>query len=70
MTTIMALGLTIADLRQTDLKRLRTSNELERELRVKAALDAGRPDVAKRWREWCHGVEQWLAASCTDLERD
>ncbi len=70
VTTIMALGLTIADLRQTDLKRLRTSNELERELRVKAALDAGRPDVAKRWREWCHGVEQWLAASCTDLERD
>ena len=69
-TAILCSALAVADLRRNDLERLKASNVLERELRVKAALEAGRPDVAKRWREWCHGVEQWLDAKCVDPADD
>ena len=67
---IVATALTVADLRRADLARLEASNALELELRVAAALEAGRPDVAKRWREWCHGVDLWLAETCVDAADD
>jgi hypothetical protein len=63
---VVAAGLALADLRTADLPRHLASNALERELRVAAALEAGRPDVARRWREWCRGVELWLEARCVD----
>jgi hypothetical protein len=69
-SAILATALALADLRSADLERLKASNVLERELRVGAALEAARPDVAKRWREWCHGVELWLETSCVDAARD
>jgi aminopeptidase YwaD len=67
---ILATALTVADLRRADLARLQASNALERELRVAAALEAGRPDVAMRWREWCHSVDEWLIATCVDATDD
>lgn len=69
-SAVLATALCLADLRDADLERLRASNALELELRVAAALEAERPDVAKRWREWCRGVELWLAASVVDSEGD
>lgn len=65
---VLATALCVADLRRSDLARLEATNALERELRVGAALEASRPDVAKRWREWCRGVDQWLAATCVDRD--
>ncbi len=65
---ILATTMALADLRRGDLVRLQASNVLERELRVKVALQAARPDVAKRWREWSRGVELWLANSVVDPE--
>jgi len=67
---ILSTALAVADLRRADLERLEASNELELELRVEAALTAARPDVAKRWREWCHGVDHWLTTTCVDAEQD
>lgn len=67
-TAILGTALAVANLRQADRARLAASNALELELRVESALAAERPDVAKRWREWCHGVDQWIAARCVDPE--
>jgi len=69
-SAVLATALCLADLRGGDLERLRASNVLERDLRVAAALEAERPDVAKRWREWCRGVEVWLAATAVDAAGD
>ena len=66
--TVVATGLALADLRAADLPRHRASNALELDLRVAAALEAGRPDVARLWREWSRGVELWLEASTVDPE--
>jgi aminopeptidase YwaD len=68
-SVVLATALGVADLRSSDLHRLRASNDLELDLRVAAALEVSRPDVAKRWREWCHGVELWLGASVVDPEQ-
>ncbi|MFT7487318.1 MAG: aminopeptidase YwaD [Candidatus Paceibacteria bacterium] len=69
-TALLATALTLADLRSSDLNRLRKSNVLERELRVASALEAERPDVAKRWREWCQGVDEWMHDACVDVTSD
>jgi hypothetical protein len=63
---VVGAALGLADLRSADLPRLRASNALELELRVAAALEAARPDVARRWREWCRGVDLWFDARRVD----
>lgn len=67
---ILGAALGVADLRQADLKRLAASNALELDLRVASALAAKRPDVAKRWREWCRGVDEWLQENTVDSTND
>jgi aminopeptidase YwaD len=69
-TAILCTALAVADLRRADLERIRASNALELDLRVQSALTAERPDIAKRWREWCQGVELWLSVVCTEPEED
>lgn len=69
-TAILCTALSVADLRRADVPRLEASNALELELRIGSALASKRPDVAKRWREWCHGVNSWIAAHCVDPEQD
>ncbi len=63
---VLATALAVADLRQADLDRYLLSDAIELELRVASAEAASRPDVAKRWREWSHGVGAWLRDSCVD----
>ena len=67
---VTATALAIADLRADDLDRYFRSNELEERLRVDAAREADRPDVAERWRSWCDCVEAWLRRRCVDLEKN
>lgn len=65
---VLAAGLAVADLRRADLERYIASDALERDLRVAAALEAGREDVAERWRAWSRGVVTWLHETCVDPE--
>ena len=61
---VLASALGVADARPADLERYRATNELERELRVKAALDAGESANADSWEQWCDGADAWLVALC------
>lgn len=61
---VMATALAVADARSDDLERHLASLELERELRVQAARDAKREDVAADWNTWSVGAAEWLRALC------
>jgi aminopeptidase YwaD len=61
---ILSTALCVADPQPADLDRyLRTLNR-ELNLRVQAAEDAGDPELAARWRDWCAGARHWLRAEC------
>ena len=64
---VLATMLAIADPRPTDLRRYVTSNELERRLRVDAAMAAGEADHAEAWNQWCKGAAAWLRAECLNI---
>ena len=63
LVTAMAL----ADPAPSDLTRYLRSLDRERDLRVGAAEEAGRPEVAERWRHWASGARQWFRVLCLDL---
>ena len=65
--TAVALGaaaLALADPRPGDLDRYVRSLQLERDLRARAAIEAGDPDLATRWNEWATGARRWLRTMC------
>jgi len=61
---IMGAVLAVADARPADLERYLATNELERELRVRAAHDADEREVANQWEWWCDGAAKWLGELC------
>ncbi|MFT5049245.1 MAG: aminopeptidase YwaD [Chlamydiales bacterium] len=61
---IMGAVLAVADARPADLDRYLATNELERELRVRAAHDANEREVANQWEWWCDGAAKWLDELC------
>jgi len=63
--TVLATALALADPGPTDLERYLASNELERELRVAAAEEAGQNEIADRWEAWCDGAAAWLREVCS-----
>ncbi|MCP3916999.1 MAG: M28 family peptidase [bacterium] len=63
-TAVFATALAVADAGPEDLERYIAANELERELRVRAARAAGEDENAAAWTAWCDGAEKWLRALC------
>lgn len=63
-TAVMAAALGVASAGPADLDRYLASNELERELRVRVATQAGEDENAEQWEEWCAGAADWLRMVC------
>lgn len=57
---ILSTALSVADLRSSELPRYLGCIQLDRALRLAAATEAERPDVAERWSTWFGGVEKWF----------
>ncbi|MEX1024601.1 MAG: M28 family peptidase [Planctomycetota bacterium] len=51
-----------------DLDRYLRSLDLERRLRVDAALDAKEADVARAWEAWARGARAWLRNLCLGID--
>ncbi|MDP6368111.1 MAG: M28 family peptidase, partial [Planctomycetota bacterium] len=64
---IMATGLALADPRPEDLERYLKTLDLERNLRVAAAVEQEDADTAAAWRAWSTGARHWLRAHCLNL---
>jgi len=64
----LATGLALADPRPTDLDRYLRSLLAEKHMRMAAAEEAGRPDNAEAWRQWCEGTQAWFRAQCLGIE--
>lgn len=60
LSTAMAL----ASPQPQDLNRYLSSLQLEEEIRVRAALQAGDEELAERWESWCAGARDWLRSTC------
>ena len=61
---LTATALALCDPRPGDLDRYLRTLEKERVLRVRAARDAGEPELAAMWERWCDQARQWLRAEC------
>lgn len=61
---ILATALCMADPRRVDLDRYLRSVEIEKEVRMAAAREAGDPELARRWKSWCLGASSWLRREC------
>jgi aminopeptidase YwaD len=66
----LVTALALADPRPGDLTRYLRSLDRERDLRVAAAEEAGRLEVAEAWRRWAAGARQWFRVLCLDLPED
>jgi hypothetical protein len=61
---LTATAMALCDPRPGDLDRYLRTLEKERVLRVRAARDAGEPELAAMWERWCDQARQWLRAEC------
>ena len=61
---VLATALATADPQAEDLERYLASNQLELDVRLKAAEQAGESEVAEQWKTWCAGADAWLRAQC------
>jgi len=57
---ITATALALADPVPSDLPRYRAGLAFDRAMRISAAQEAGKPEVAEAWEDWYVGVEGWL----------
>lgn len=57
---VLATALAVADPLPADLERYRRGVELEQELRLAAAREAGRDDAVRDWQNWCDGALNWI----------
>jgi len=67
---VLATALAVADPQPTDLERYLASLDLEREVRVQAALGADDAELAESWQEWCTGARHWLRELCLGLDEE
>jgi aminopeptidase YwaD len=65
-TAALAAAMTLASPSADDLPRLLAAGELEREMRVRLAADAGLPDLEAQWGTWCDGAAEWLVRTLGD----
>jgi aminopeptidase YwaD len=64
---LMATALALADPLPADLARYLETNKQEMQLRVRAAEEAGDPELAQRWTDWSERARQWLRIECLRL---
>ena len=65
---VLAAALAIADPLPTDLERYLASLDLEREVRIQAALGADDEELVQSWEDWCTGARHWLRELCLGLD--
>ncbi len=65
---VMAALLALADPQEGDLERYLEANEIERELRVQVARQAGQEEIARLWESWCDGAAIWLRETCVPVQ--
>lgn len=65
---LISTALAIADPRPTDLDRYLRSLDLEQDVRVAAAEEAGVEGLGDDWRAWCFGAREWLRNLCLGIQ--
>ena len=64
---LLALALALTDAEPGDLERYLESNDMDRKVRVDAALGEEDPELAESWRTWTTGARHWLRELCVPL---
>ncbi len=67
---ILASALAVADPEPGDLERYLKSLDMEREVRLGAAIEAESPELEALWGMWCDGARDWLRKLCLGIDED
>ncbi len=67
---ILSTALALADPKPTDLDRYLRTLDVERDVRVQAAEQAGDPELKERWLFWCKGAREWARIECLRIPPD
>jgi hypothetical protein len=67
---ILASALAVADPEPGDLERYLKSLDIERDVRLGAAIEADSPELEALWGMWCDGARAWLRKLCLGIDEE